>query len=33
LIIVPTIYYVIERWIERRAGTQDEQIAAVPETR
>jgi len=33
LIIVPTFYYVIERWIERRAGTQDEQIAAVPETR
>jgi len=32
LFIVPTFYYVIERWIERRVRAQGGQIAAVPET-
>ena len=33
LFIVPTFYYVIERWFQRRVRAQGGQIAAVPETR
>ena len=33
LFIVPTLYFVIERWVERRARAHDAQMATASETR